>query len=113
MTQTADMAYFTRIDNWIGSYLLIVMGLLEVVVTGWILGIKGLDEINRDWIMEDSNIWFYKVFYSVLNTGFNPLGLLLSSTKDCIASRLFPFDPKFREKITTIGALGLTRCACP
>lgn len=93
---TADMAYFTEVDNWIGSYLLIVMGLLEVVVTGWILGIKGLDEINRGGTWQIP-AWFYKGFIMFL-TPVSIIGLLAASTKDYIAAGYFKMVPSFVEK---------------
>ncbi|NPV88915.1 sodium-dependent transporter [Coprothermobacteraceae bacterium] len=36
LTKTADLAYLTELDNWIGSYFLVVLGLVEVVVAAWL-----------------------------------------------------------------------------
>lgn len=36
LTKTSDLAYLTEMDNWIGSYFLVVLGLVEVIVGAWL-----------------------------------------------------------------------------
>jgi SNF family Na+-dependent transporter len=48
LTKTADLAYFTEIDNWVGSYFLVVLGLIEVIVVGWLMRDKALVEIIEE-----------------------------------------------------------------
>ncbi|MBL8968495.1 MAG: sodium-dependent transporter [Spirochaetaceae bacterium] len=57
--------YFSAVDNWVGNVFLIVLGLIEVVVTGWLMGRKGLDEINHGsyWKLPK---WFYVAFIQIL-----------------------------------------------
>ena len=45
INKTADLAYFTEIDNWVGSYLLLVLGLIEIIVVAFLMGEKSLEEI--------------------------------------------------------------------
>ena len=53
ITKTAELAYFTELDNWVGSYLLVIMGLIEIIVAGWLMKDNALDEINH-WILLES-----------------------------------------------------------
>ena len=48
ITKTAELAYFTELDNWVGTYLLVIMGLIEIIVAGWLMKDNPLDEINMD-----------------------------------------------------------------
>ncbi|OGO79319.1 MAG: Na+dependent transporter [Clostridiales bacterium GWB2_37_7] len=93
LTKTADLAYFTEVDNWVGSYLLVVLGLIEVIAAGWIMGGKAKDEMNRGsyWKVPD---WFFKVFIQFL-TPISIIGLLVMSTRDYIKAGYFKLVPSF------------------
>lgn len=57
-------AYLDAVDFWVGNVFLVVLGLIEIVVTGWILGKKGLDQINKGsyWKLPK---WYYTLFIQV------------------------------------------------
>ncbi|MFZ5352643.1 MAG: sodium-dependent transporter [Bacillota bacterium] len=93
LTKTADLAYFTEVDNWVGSYLLVVLGFIEVVVAGWLMRGKALEEMNRGsyWKVPD---WFFKLFIQFL-TPVSIAGLLIMSTRDYIKAGYFKIVPDF------------------
>jgi neurotransmitter:Na+ symporter, NSS family len=93
LTKTADLAYFTEIDNWVGSYLLVFLGFIEVVVAGWLMRGKALTEMNRGgyWKLPS---WFFKLFIQFL-TPVSIFILLVMSTKSYIESGYFKFVPSF------------------
>jgi len=93
LTKTADLAYFTEVDNWVGSYLLVALGLIEVIVAGWIMGNKNKEEMNRGsyWKVPD---WFFKLFIQFL-TPVSIIGLLVMSTRDYIKAGYFKLVPDF------------------
>ncbi|MDF2892547.1 MAG: yocR [Clostridia bacterium] len=93
LTKTADLAYFTEVDNWVGVYLLVVLGLIEVITAGWLMGNKAKTEMNNGsyWKVPD---WFFKVFIQFL-TPVSIIGLLVMSTKDYIAAGYFKIVPTF------------------
>lgn len=93
LTKTADLAYLTELDNWVGSYFLIVMGLLEVCVMGWLFGMKGLDDINRGGIWQIP-AWFFKVFIQFI-TPVLIIFFLAWSTKTYWDSGYFKIIPSF------------------
>ena len=78
LTKTADLAYFTEVDNWVGSYLLVVLGLIEVIAVGWINGKNALGEMNNGSYWKIPS-WFYKVFIQVI-TPLSIIALLVMST---------------------------------
>jgi len=93
LTKTADLAYFTEVDNWVGSYLLVFLGGLEAIVVGWLMGKKGLDEINNGsyWKLPE---WFYKLFMQFL-TPVSIILLLIMSTRDYFIAGYFKAVPSF------------------
>ncbi|MDF2839653.1 MAG: Na+dependent transporter [Clostridia bacterium] len=93
LTKTADLAYFTEVDNWVGNYLLVVLGLIEVIVAGWIMGNKNRDEMNYGSYWKVPN-WFFKAFIQFL-TPVSIIILLVMSTKTFIESGYFKFVPDF------------------
>jgi SNF family Na+-dependent transporter len=93
LTKTADLAYFTEVDNWVGSYLLVVLGLIEVIVAGWIMGSKNREEMNSGSYWKVPS-WFFKVFIQFL-TPLSIIGLLVMSTKTYIESGYFKIVPSF------------------
>jgi len=93
LTKTADLAYFTEVDNWVGVYLLVVLGLIEVITAGWLMGSKAKTEMNNGsyWKVPD---WFFKVFIQFL-TPVSIIGLLVMSTRDYITAGYFKIVPTF------------------
>ncbi len=97
LTKTSELVYLTELDNWVGSYLLLVVGLIEVIVVGWFFGPeKATEETNRG-----SYIKVPKWFYSVLVKFVTPILMivvLVGSTKDYIKDGYFKAVPSFVEK---------------
>lgn len=93
LTKTADLAYFTEIDNWIGSYFLVILGLLEVIVAGWLMRMKGLDEMNRGAYWKVPK-WFYTLFIQFI-TPVSIIGLLTMMTRDYFKAGYFKLIPDF------------------
>ena len=65
ITGEANLIYFTEVDNWIGNYLLIVLGLLEVITLAWLVRDDGLVEMNKGGLWHVPK-WFYKLFHQFL-----------------------------------------------
>lgn len=93
LTKTADLAYFTEIDNWVGSYLLVVMGLIEVVVTGWLMKDDPIEEMNRGSYWKAPR-WVYTVMIRFV-TPLAIIFVLVGSTWQYILEGYFRFVPKF------------------
>ncbi len=93
INKTADLAYFTEIDNWVGTYLLLVLGFIEIIVVSFLMGEKALTEINRGGIWQMPR-WFYTVFMRFLT----PLSLavvLIFATIDQWKAGYFKAVPDF------------------
>jgi SNF family Na+-dependent transporter len=76
LTRTAELAYLTELDNWIGSYFLVVLGLIEVVVAGWLFRHRFWDEMNRGaywtppkWVFTVLIRWITPLYIFVLLVG--------------------------------------------
>lgn len=95
MTKTADLAYLTEIDNWIGSYLLIVLAAVEVIACAWLMGDKALVEMNKGGIWKVPK-WFFKLFHQTL-TPITTFVILIFSTLDYIKAGYFRAVPSFVE----------------
>ncbi|KPU45958.1 sodium:neurotransmitter symporter family protein [Oxobacter pfennigii] len=95
LTKTADLAYFTEIDNWVGTYLLVVLGLIEAIAAGWFMRGKAYDEMNKGSYWKVPS-WFFKVFVQFL-TPVSIIILLIFSTKDYINAGYFKLVPSFVE----------------
>lgn len=93
ITKTADLAYFSEVDNWIGSYFLVVLGLIEVIATGWLMRGKAYDEMNRGSYWKVPK-WFFKVFIQFL-TPVSIIILLVFSTVDYASKGYFKLVPDF------------------
>ncbi len=61
ITKTADLMYFTEVDNWVGNFFLFILGLIEIIVTGWLYGKAGHEEMNRGAYWKVPT-WLYKYF---------------------------------------------------
>ncbi|MCY6370445.1 sodium-dependent transporter [Clostridium ganghwense] len=96
ITKTAGFAYFSEVDNWVGTYFLVIMGLIEIVVTGWLMKDSFLDEINRGayWKLPS---WVYNVVIKFI-TPISILLLLIGSTMDYIKQGYFKLVPDFVAK---------------
>lgn len=79
LTETDTLAYFTEVDNWIGNYFLVVLGLIEVLVAGWLFGGRFLDEVNRGSYWKIPT-WYYHLFVKFI-TPAAILIILIFSTK--------------------------------
>lgn len=95
MTKTADLVYLTELDNWVGSYLLIVVGLLEIVVATWLMGDKAFEEMNRGGIWQVPS-WFFNIVQKII-TPITIAVLLFFSTMDYIKAGYFKAVPSFVE----------------
>jgi SNF family Na+-dependent transporter len=93
LTKTADLAYFTEVDNWVGSYLLVVLGLLEAAVAGWLMKGGALEEMNNGSYWKVPS-WFFKVFIQFL-TPVSIIFLLVMSTKTYLEQGYFKIVPSF------------------
>lgn len=93
LTNTATLAYFTEVDNWVGNYLLVVIGLLEIIITAWIMKDDFIDEINRGsyWKLPR---WFYTVLLRWI-TPLTILVVLIGATYDYAVKGYFKFIPSF------------------
>ncbi|OPJ54991.1 sodium-dependent transporter [Alkalithermobacter paradoxus] len=95
LTKTAELVYLTEVDNWVGSYLLLVLGLIEIVVAAYLMGDKSLTEINKGGIWKVPT-WFFNTFVKCIA----PLALtivLVFSTKTYMESGYFNIVPSFVE----------------
>ncbi len=93
LTHTDALAYFTEVDNWVGNYLLVVVGLIEIIITGWFMKDNFLEETNR------GGYWKVpKWVYSVMIKFITPLAIifvLTGSTLDYIKAGYFKIIPSF------------------
>ncbi|RKD33506.1 sodium-dependent transporter [Thermohalobacter berrensis] len=93
LTKTADLVYLTEVDNWVGVYLLIVLGFIEAATAGWLMGDRALEELNRGGYWKIPS-WFFNLFVK----GITPISiaiLLIFSTKDYIDAGYFKLIPSF------------------
>jgi SNF family Na+-dependent transporter len=93
LTKTADLMYFTEVDNWVGNYFLFVLGLIEIIVTGSLFREKGLPEINRGGYWQVPG-WFYKAFIQFL-TPVLMIVVLVMYTIDTAKAGYYKFIPDF------------------
>lgn len=93
ITGEANLIYFTEVDNWIGNYLLIVLGLLEVITVAWLVKDEGLEEINKGGLWKIPK-WFYRVFPQFL-TPVSIIVFLAIFTKDYWVAGNFKLVPSY------------------
>jgi SNF family Na+-dependent transporter len=100
ITKQAELAYLTELDNWVGSYLLVIVGLIEVIVTGWLMKDSFIDEANRGsyWKLPD---WFYNVVIKYI-TPLTILFVLCGSTYEYAKAGYFKAIPSFVEKFPVL-----------
>ncbi|HHY80148.1 MAG TPA: sodium-dependent transporter [Thermoanaerobacter sp.] len=96
VTKTAELAFLTELDNWVGSYFLVVVGLIEALVAGWLFGEKNaLEEINRGsyWKVSSGLFNLMIKFLTPLSIAI----LLIFSTKSYIQNGYLKWVPSFVE----------------
>ena len=93
ITGQANLFYFTEVDNWIGNYLLIVPGLIEIIVVAWLVKEPFLDEMNKGGLWKVPK-WFYKVFHQFL-TPVSIILFLAVFTKDYALAGNFKIIPSY------------------
>ncbi|MGH4120111.1 hypothetical protein [Clostridium sp.] len=96
LTKTAELAYFTELDNWVGTYLLVVMGLIEIIVAGWLMKDNPLDEINHGSYWQAPK-WIYTVMIKFVTPAVI-IVILIGSTWTYIQEGYFKFIPTFVAK---------------
>lgn len=95
MTKTTELVYLTEVDNWVGNYLLLVLGLIEVGVTAYLMGDKSFEEINKGGLWKIPK-WFYNLFIKIL-APITLLIVLIFSTKAYFEAGYFKVIPSFVE----------------
>ncbi|MGC8955800.1 MAG: sodium-dependent transporter [Fervidobacterium sp.] len=93
LTKTADLMYLTELDNWVGTYFLVLLGLIEVIAAVWLFKSKGLEEINKGSYWKIPK-WFYRTVMGFLTPVFIIL-LLVFSTIDYAKHGYFKLIPDF------------------
>ena len=93
LTNTANLFYFTEVDNWIGNYLLIVLGLIEIIVVAWLVRDPALEEMNKGGLWKVPR-WFFKVFHQFL-TPVSIIVFLALFTKDYAVAGNFKIIPSY------------------
>ncbi|MPM93705.1 hypothetical protein SDC9_140847 [bioreactor metagenome] len=97
MTGEANLVYFTEVDNWIGNYLLIVLGLIEVVVVAWLVKDPALEEMNKGGLWKVPK-WFFRLFHQFL-TPVSIIIFLGIFTKDYYLAGNFKAVPSYIAEI--------------
>ncbi|MBC5996978.1 Na+dependent transporter [Romboutsia ilealis] len=93
LTKSANLVYFTEVDNWIGNYILIVLGLIEIVVIGWCIKDRALDEMNRGGLWKVPK-WFFRLFHQFL-TPVTIITFLIFFTRDYWVQGNFKVIPSY------------------
>lgn len=97
MTGEANLVYFTEVDNWVGNYLLIVLGLIEIIVAAWLVKEPFLDEMNRGGLWKIPK-WFFRLFHQFL-TPVSIILFLAVFTKDYYVAGNFKMIPSYIAEI--------------
>lgn len=86
-------AFLDELDAWVGSYLLVGLGFLEIVSVGWLMRKKAFEEINRggQWKIPR---WFFVLLIQLLTPIFLFI-VLISSTAEKIKDGYFKWIPDF------------------
>ncbi|WP_312287206.1 sodium-dependent transporter [Terrisporobacter sp.] len=97
MTGEANLVYFTEVDNWVGNYLLIVLGLIEIIVAAWLVREPFLDEMNKGALWKIPK-WFFRLFHQFL-TPVSIILFLAVFTKDYYVAGNFKAVPSYIAEI--------------
>lgn len=95
ITNTANLFYFKELDNWIGNYLLIALGLIEIIVVAWLVKEPALAEMNKGNLWKVPK-WFFKLFHQFL-TPVSIIIFLAIFTKDYAVAVNFKLIPYYME----------------
>lgn len=90
LTKTADLAYLTELDNWVGSYFLVVLGLIEVLVTATLWGRNAWEEMNRGALVKVPK-WYFTIFMRIIAPLYIAV-ILYFSTKEYVKGGYFSFN---------------------
>lgn len=93
ITKSANLSYFTEVDNWIGNYLLIVLGLIEIVIIGWCVRDSALEEMNKGGLWKVPK-WFFRLFHQFL-TPVTIITFLVFFTRDYWIAGNFKLVPSY------------------
>ncbi len=93
MTGTSNLMYFTEVDNWVGNYLLIVLGLIEIVVVGWCVRDDALVEMNKGGLWKVPK-WYFRLFHQFL-TPLTIIAFLFFFTRDFAMAGNFNLIPAY------------------
>ncbi len=94
-TKTSELFYLTELDNWVGSYLLVVLGLIEIISAVWLFKEKGLEEINNGSYWKVPK-WFYSIVMKLITPAFIII-LLVFSTIDYAKNGYLKVVPDFAK----------------
>lgn len=100
LTKTADLMYLTELDNWVGTYFLVLLGLIEIIAAVWLFKAKGLEEINKGSYWKIPK-WFYNLIMSFITPAFIII-LLVFSTIDYAKNGYFKLIPDFVKDNTVL-----------
>ena len=93
LTKTAELIYFMEVDNWIGNYLLIVLGLIEIVIIGWCVKDRALEEMNKGGLWKVPK-WYFRLFHQFL-TPITIITFLIFFTLDYAKAGNFNLVPSY------------------
>lgn len=93
LTKSANLFYFTEVDNWIGNYLLIVLGLIEIIIIGWCVKDSALEEMNKGGLWKVPK-WFFRLFHQFL-TPVTIIVFLVFFTRDYAIAGNFKLVPSY------------------
>ena len=98
------MAYFTEVDNWVGSIPFSYSWTLEVIITGWIMKEDFVEGINKGsyWKMPR---WIYTIVIRFI-TPIAILIVLIGSTFYFIRDGYFRLIPSFVENTPSLVPMG-------
>ncbi len=100
LTKTAYLAYLTELDNWVGSYFLVVLGLIEVLVTATIWGKGAWEEMNRGAYVKVPR-WYFEIFMRWVTPLYIAV-ILTFSTIDYAKGGYFSFNPATLAKFVGV-----------
>ncbi|SDG91957.1 Sodium:neurotransmitter symporter family protein [Fervidobacterium changbaicum] len=95
LTKTSELLYLTELDNWVGSYLLVLLGLIEIITAVWLFKEKGLEEVNKGSYWKIPR-WFYSIVMKLITPAFIVI-LLVFSTVEYARNGYLKLVPDFAK----------------
>ena len=91
-----DLYYLTELDNWVGSYLLVVLGLFDIIVAVWLFKPENFwEELHKGaYIKVPEWVMFFIKYIAPIYT----LILLVFTTKTYVESGYFKAVPSYVSK---------------